>query len=403
MTAEQQFFIQLLSDHIHCRPSYPENNDLDWNKILYYAEDQALPGMIYIQTRDFFREHPGAAPDAAEKLHKGFYSDIYLYANRKAELKEIAGRCREVPMALMKGSVVQESYPVPALRSMGDIDIIIYTEDREKTDAVMQAEGYSRMIDNHAVWTYDKEHIEFEIHDHMFYEYLANDIDYRSYFDQVWEHVHLLNGTENIYIPDRNFHFLFLITHLAKHITNKGMGFRAFLDLVFMTQNKGERMDWQWIQSELQKLKLLQFTKTCFAFCQRWFDVNMPIETTGLDERFYKEVSAKMFSDGIFGLENEENIAAHSAKEIKRSKDPYWISALKLTFHRLFPPYRDMQLVPWYQFVDGRPWLLPAAWVYRWFYTAAHKFRQSRDLLTEPYKKRKAIEKRENMIRDWGL
>ena len=50
-------------------------------------------------------------------------------------------------MVLMKGSVVQESYPVPALRSMGDIDIIIHTEDREKTDAVMQAEGYSRMID----------------------------------------------------------------------------------------------------------------------------------------------------------------------------------------------------------------------------------------------------------------
>ena len=24
-----------------------------------------------------------------------------------------------------------------------------------------------------------------------------------------------------------------------------------------------------------------------------------------------------------------------------------------------------MQLVPWYHFVDGRPWLLPAAWAMR--------------------------------------
>ena len=110
-----------------------------------------------------------------------------------------------------------------------------------------------------------------------------------------------------------------------------------------------------------------------------------------------------MFNDGMFGLENEQNEAAHAAKEIKRSKDSYWISAAKLTIHRLFPPYRDMQLVPWYSFVDGRPWLLPFAWVYRWFYTATHKFKQSKDLLTEPFAKRKVIEKRENLIRGWGL
>ena len=110
-----------------------------------------------------------------------------------------------------------------------------------------------------------------------------------------------------------------------------------------------------------------------------------------------------MFNDGMFGLENEQNEAAHAAKEIKRSKDSYWISAAKLTIHRLFPPYRDMQLVPWYGFLDGRPWLLPAAWVYRWFYTATHKFKQSKELLTEPYTKRKIIEKREKLIRGWGL
>ena len=110
-----------------------------------------------------------------------------------------------------------------------------------------------------------------------------------------------------------------------------------------------------------------------------------------------------MFNDGMFGLENEQNEAAHAAKEIKRSKDSYWISAAKLTIHRLFPPYQDMQLVPWYSFVDSRPWLLPLAWVYRWFYTATHKFKQSKDLLTEPFAKRKVIEKRENLIRGWGL
>ena len=403
MTAEQREFIRILADHIHGRSSAPENPALDWEKLAGYAEQQALAGLVYIQLRDFFKEHPEAAPEIGEQLHRGFHSDIYLYVNRNTELHEFSRRCGTVPLVLMKGSALQACYPVPALRSMGDMDIVIHTEDRQKTDGVMLAEGYSKMVDNHAVWTYEKDSIQFEIHDHMFYEYLANDVDYRGYFDHVWEHVRLLDGAGNLYVPEENFHFLFLMTHLAKHITNKGMGFRAFLDLVFMTQKAGSRLDWQWIRQELDKLKLLAFTKTCFAFCQRWFDMEMPIASEALDEDFYDEVTAKMFNDGIFGLENQQNVAAHSAKEIRRSRNSYWLAAIRLTLHRLFPSYRDMQLVPWYRFVDGRPWLLPAAWVYRWFYAAAHKFKHSRDLLLEPYNKREAIEKREKMISGWGL
>ena len=403
MTAEQQFFIRILADHIHGRPSVPHTDKLNWETLALYAEEQAMPGLVYIQTRDFLKEHSDTAPDVTRQLHKGFQSDIFLYANRAAELNAFAQQCEGMPLVLMKGSVVRNYYPVPALRSMGDIDVIIHTEDRQKTDAIMLSDGYNKMVDNHAVWTYDKDHIEFEIHDHMFYEYLANDVDYRGYFDRIWEHVHLLEGTKNIYVPEENFHFLFLMTHLAKHITNNGMGFRAFLDLVFVIRSAGDRMDWQWIESELEKLKLLEFTKTCFAFCRRWFDVQMPLASVELDMDFYTEITAKMFNDGMFGLINEQNEAAHSAKEIKRSKHTYWVTATKLTLHRLFPAYRDMQLVPWYRFVDGRPWLLPAAWVYRWFYTATHKFQKSKDLLIEPYCKREIINKRKKMISDWGL
>lgn len=245
MTAEQHFFIQILTDHVHGRPSVPETDSLNWEKVYYYAQEQALPGLVYVQTKDFFKNHKDIAPDIEAKLHQGFYSDVYLYANRRAEFQAFARQCREVPMILMKGIALQEYYPVPALRSMGDIDVVIHTEDREKTDRVMLENGYSKMVNNHAVWTYDKDYIEFEIHDHMFYEYLANEIDYRSYFDQIWDHISPVEGEENIYIPDEEFHFLFLITHLAKHITNKGIGFRGFLDLTFMIKGRAGR----WIGS----------------------------------------------------------------------------------------------------------------------------------------------------------
>ena len=87
MTAEQQFFIQILADHVHGRPSVPETDSLNWEKVYYYAQEQALPGLVYVQTKDFFKDHKDIAPDMGAKLHQGFYSDVYLYANRRTEFR----------------------------------------------------------------------------------------------------------------------------------------------------------------------------------------------------------------------------------------------------------------------------------------------------------------------------
>ena len=47
MTAEQQFFIRLLADHIRQRPTCPEKDDLDWKKIftLYTGTGLARSGL----------------------------------------------------------------------------------------------------------------------------------------------------------------------------------------------------------------------------------------------------------------------------------------------------------------------------------------------------------------------
>ena len=222
-----------------------------------------------------------------------------------------------------------------------------------------------------------------------------------SYFARVWDTA-VPTGEAGAYAPEPNLHFLYLMCHTAKHIINNGMGFRAFLDMVFMTREE-RGLDWTFLEAELERLQLLDFTRTCFALCRRWFGVEMPLPAGPLEKAFFEEVTDKVFRDGTFGLHNEQNEAAHSAKELSRAEAPYWQTALALTWRKLFPPYRDMQLVPWYHFVDGRPWLLPAAWVYRWFYTARHKFSQSKALLAEPFAKRSVIEERKQLIDRWGL
>lgn len=399
MTYEQKYFLQLLEDYVHRRPSVMPFEKVDWLKIAEYAREQSLEGIVYVQCRDLLDENS----QARKELHKGFYSAAYVYANGKAVLEQMEAEFQKSKISFLpfKGAVLRRYYPNPELRIMGDIDVLIHSRDKEAADRAMKGLGYDKFVDNHAVWTYLKPNVMIEIHNAMFYEYLSNSIDYRGYFDHIWETAFLVND-KGRYEPEPNRHFLYLICHTAKHVINHGIGFRAFLDMVFMAQNE-KKLDWDWIKEELNRLQLLGFTETCFALCQQWFHVSMPLPSGKLDQAFFEEVTAKTFCDGTFGLQNEQNEGAHAAKEIQRAGRAYWRTALILTWKKIFPPYEDMQLIPWYSFVDGRPWLMPVAWIYRWLYTVTHKFKHTKNLLVEPFVKRDRIKKREDFINSWKL
>ena len=393
MSPEQSLFLALLRDHVHGTALASPAPETDWDALLAIADAQALSPICYVQ----LRELPGVPAQALERFHGRFLREAYLAVNRRIEMERVfAGMAaRGLAMLPFKGWVVQEAWPVPELRSMGDIDFLIRTEDRRACDTLMRSLGCGRFVDNHAVWTYTLDPIRFEVHDHMFYEHLRSQVDYRSYFDRAWDF-----ASPEL---DASFHLLYLLTHLAKHITNKGMGFRAFLDLVFWCRAKEGELRWDWIRQQLDALRLLVFAETCFAMCRSWFHVEMPLAERALEPGFIDFVTEKACSDGTFGLDNEQNEAAGSAKEIAHVELPYLLSAALLSLRRLFPSYSNMRLAPWYGFVDGRPWLLPAAWIYRWFYCLFRKGEESRELLAEPFQKRALIDQRMELLRKWGL
>lgn len=401
MTYEQSFFLTCLADHCHGRKTPRPAGIIDLNALYNTATAHSLAGLVYIQCRDWM--------DERSYFYTAFLGDVFYSVNRTEMLREISERFERerIPHILMKGAVLRDTWPVPELRSMGDVDLIIHTQDRETSDRIMINDfGCRKMVDNHAVWTYYCGKLEFEVHDHMFYESLANRCDYRKFFDSVWDHVQKESvfgiSSEMLYIPDTSFHFLYLMAHTAKHVINKGIGFRSFLDMVFLAHTANE-LDWDYMESVLEELQLLDFTRTCFALCEEWFKVQMPLGEKKISHRFFQETTEKVLQDGIFGLDNRQNEAAHSAKELKKSTYPYWISVIILTFQKLFPPYEDMQLIPWYSWVDGKPWLMPLAWIYRWFYCLFHKRKTAFSQLTEPVVKKVIIETREHSIREWGL
>ena len=396
MNREQELYLSLLKDYVHEKRSYITEKDILWKRLLRYARQQNTMGILYNQLKDT------SLPESVRKdLKQGFLSDVYLSVNSSCALEKIGKEFSKEAIEYLpfKGSLMKEYYPHPELRTMGDRDILIRNKDRAKTDQIMNSLGFDRFIDNHAVYTYTKKHLMFEIHDVMFYEELSNSFDYRSYFKKIWDSAVKEEGYS--YLPDKELHFVYTLVHTAKHTINKGMGFRAFLDMVFFSENANA--DWNKIIALLKEIKLYEFTANCFSLCEKWFNITMPFRNEDPDMEFLGSVTEKIFRDGIFGFDNEDNLTGYSAKMIRRSEKSYTKAATEMTLHRIFPPYRDMQLIPWYSWVDGKPWLLPAAWIYRWGYCLFNKRKEGTDLLLLPYQKKKEIEEREEYLKKWGL
>ena len=308
---EHLFFLQALNDFCHGKSTDRPTEDIDTDTVFDYAKQHSIAGLLYTQCSKWLGFN--------SQYRQCLVQDMYASVNRQELFREITEEFEKekIPFICMKGSVFRDYYPYPETRSMGDIDFIIHTDDRQKADEIfVQRLGYTKYVDNHAVWTYSLRDFHFEVHDHMFYEYLANRFDYRGYFDDIWNHVHnkmvFDTQSEYIYVPDEEYHFLYLMTHTAKHIINNGSGFRAYLDMVRFTDQAD--LNWSFIKQELERMELLDFTKTCFALCEKWFGVTMPIEHEPLDDTFYINITEKTFHDGVFGLHNIENVGAHTAK-----------------------------------------------------------------------------------------
>ena len=400
MTIEQEYLLRCISDFCNERPTHDQPEGLNLDELCSLAEKQSLDGLVYYQSR-----HQRMLRN---RLKEPFFSHVFLSANRRDILGGIVSRLSEegVSLICMKGAVYRDYYQVPELRSMGDIDFVIHPEDREKVDEVMREMGFDRFIDNQAVWTYWIWKFRFEIHDHMFYENLTNRVDYRAYFDDVWEHCHRAQvfgiESDNLFVPDDEFHFLYLVAHTAKHIINSGSGFRAFIDMALMCR-ECSRMDWDYIREQLDLLELYHFAGRCLRLCEEWFDIKMPLDVEFPEKGFLETITESTFEEGIYGLWKKSNDAAAAAKEIRRSRMPYYIGALKRMIRLLFPKYGDLQLIPWYSFIDGRPWLTPFVWVYRWIFCIVKKRDHSKRLLTEPFVDKSTVIGRQAYLIKWGL
>lgn len=395
MTDEQRFFIQTLSDHLNGRKTEARPG-LDWDALLACANSHQVSGILYQQCSAFLPANASAV------LQKRCATELFYYHNREALFGQIAEALSEakIPFFSVKGLEVARFYPVPALRTMGDCDIVVHPEDQERANAVMCALGFTLCKKDSAESVYEKNDLEIELHSHLLYEEAANTAAERVFFDAAWDYAKPAGDGMRFELA-WSFHFLFLLFHLKKHLINSGVGFRQFMDLAVVIRCC--ELDWPWLEAQLDGLGLKDFARVCFALLNRWFGVDAPFALPELTETFCDEAAEKIFAGGVFGYDDEANRDNARMQSIN-SGNRRLSARIRYLLSVCFLPYDAMRVVPAYAFLDGRPWLLPAAWVYRLFYKLGKKRGEAgMRMVKTAFVSDEALDARQRELAKWGL
>ena len=399
MTQEQEFFLSVLADHLHNRKTNPPE-ELDWQQLMTYATQHQLMGVLWHQCKTFLLAHE-QFDDISKRLRLISLSDLASYANNYHAYQELKSQLftNQIPYFSVKGLDIATLYPIPGYRTMGDIDIIIPKEKKDRVKEIMTRLGYQIVKQDYEL-VFARNSVTIEIHDSLVYQENQEKSVIKRHFDNCWKYI-CING-QGEPVLDWNFHFIFLIEHTKKHFSGNGIGFRQFMDIAVVATTV-KSLNWNTIEKDLRRIGLWTFTLRTLEFCKRCFGIELPIETTELDNDFYEKSTELVFSNGVFGFNNPHHEQHAIDRHLRASMLPRTLSKFMMVLKDVFIPYKYMIALPYCAFLKGKRILLPYAWFYRVFYVLANK----RDLVAS---KRKLLFDSDDVIlyhnqlmREWGL
>lgn len=250
---------------------------------------------------------------------------------------------QEIDYLPLKGIVIREYYPDPNTREFADNDILFGSGDKKIRDFFVKR-GYKSEYfrkSNHDVYL-KKPLFNFEMHRSLFGETGDNEVIVK-YFDNYLSKAIVKENREH-YLSKEDF-YIYFTAHSYKHFHQSGCGIRTLVD--YYVYLKKEQLDFNYINQELEKIGLLEFSNKISSLSIKLFD------QTELSEE-EEEMLLFIASSGTYGT------LEHSVEKGVEEKGRFGYFMA-----RVFPPYRFYKSAfPWAYKV---PILIPIAWMMRCF------------------------------------
>lgn len=348
MKQEVRFLLETIKYMLHDGEgeSWIFKQELDWDWLVRFAKRHSLAHLLYYGV-----EHLPLAYRPSEKacqiLYQYAMQELVRSCNQTEAMEEIFDTFEkeELYVLAVKGVCTKQRYAKSEVRSMGDIDILCHESQQDKVRRMLIGLGYEYESEGRKHDHYHrKPYINLEMHR----ELVATDSEYGMYYEDVWSKAQPREGCRYTYEMGIEDEYIFNLIHLVEHFRNGGVGIRFVMDVY--VYNHKEHMDWDYIQTELQKLQLWEFYQKISALAELWFGKDT-IKSNEEHETL-EQMASYIISNGTFGT--IRNQAALSVA--KKGRNGFLIQTL-------FPNLKNMQsMFPW---LHKWPILLPYSWILR--------------------------------------
>lgn len=350
MNETQKYFIELLSSHLN--NEIPNgNSDIKWSDMFKLGELHNLTGVIAIEMQKLPAEYQ------PNDKGKSYFKQALGQTVQNADIKFSAIENMEATLSnagiihtVIKGGAIRHLYPIPELRTSGDTDVVINEKDKQRIKELLLSNGYA---------------LTSESVNQLVFSYMEQEFQFKTYFDCVSKDDRAffsLDLCDNIsgttYYLKPVFHTLYVINHFLKHLKGGGVGLRQLMDVDVLLRNESINLD-QLIFLCTQ-MGIEKSAKTVIALSKKLFNTPIEFDYT-IDDEIFNHITDIMLNGGVFGYGISDVGTVRLAKQGSKSK-----AILNMLFATKEYMYNT------YMYADKHHWLLPFAYIQR-FFTAIFK------------------------------
>ncbi len=394
---EKEYFIYLLSCHLNGRAPEGEK-DIDWKQIYILAKKHDVQGMIMSTAKQLEKEYrPSGQIYSALNQSLGYTVQAYERKMNSLALLLSALTKAEIPHLLVKGAVLRNIYPVPALRTSGDTDVVVKPSDYQKAIEALENNGFvtEDAVASVAQMLFDNEH--FEIHT----ELESINVQSKIYFSTPFDDISECSGYTYKLMPI--YHLIYVITHIAHHMKIGGAGIRMLMDIDVLVRNYPQ-LDYKAFWQICSNIGIEKTADTLFALCRKWFDTpvysNLSFDVEE-NEGFYNDLSSMILDGGVFGFENGGVGKNNLEKSIGKKGKATLLTSFKALLLWAFPSFEYMKSC--FMYAYKYPFLIPIAWFHRLFKALFVHRKKSTAILKELFTEKEMSEKQHQLLNELEL
>lgn len=350
-----EYLLELLRCALHDETPSDKPEEVSWQEVFLLAKRHSVSALAW---QAVSRLPESIDPAVNEEWRTLNYKLISKHFNQEHELVSLreAFVSRNIPYMPLKGSCIRDLYPEPYQREMADLDILIHEEDLGTACDLALSVGYCIEADtSHNVELLKKPYMCLELHRNL----VPTQSVYYAYYKQPWQFAHP-SEKQYCYEMTKEDYYVYMLVHTAKHYYGPGTGIRSVMDVFLFNRAYRQMLDIEYIEKQLETLKLVPFAKQIEALAEKWFALSY---AENQSEENVTEIEYYIINSTTYGTSGNRD--RNTVRKYIDKGSSARIAKIVIYLHMAFLPRCEMERM--FPVLKKAPVLLPFCWIIRWF------------------------------------